>query len=65
MKKHISKIMLIFSIIFFVIAIIPFVYYVGSDYSLDYNEQIRLILQFIASGVFLGLYRIIDLLERQ
>ena len=65
MKKHISKIMLLFSLSFFVTALVTVVYHVGHGYSLDHNQQIRLILQFISAGLFLGLYRIIDLLERK
>jgi phosphatidylglycerophosphate synthase len=62
-KKHIPKIMLLFSLSFFAIALITFIYHVGYGNSLDHNQQMRLTIQFIASGLFLGLYRIVDLLD--
>jgi hypothetical protein len=64
MKKHISKVMLIFSIAFFAIALITVVATVGRGYSFDDNQKVQLILQFLSSGIFIGLYRIIDLLEK-
>jgi len=58
--------MLIFSLIFFGVALFTFIIHAGHGNSFDDNNQlIRLILNFIASGLFLGLYRIIDLLEQK
>jgi hypothetical protein len=64
MKKHISKAMLILSLSFFIIALITVVATAGRGYSFDDNQKLRLILQFLSFGIFLGLYRVIDLLEK-
>jgi len=65
MKKHIPKIMLLFSLTFFIIAMVTVVYNAGHGYSFDGNQQLRLILQFGSTGLFLGLYRIIDILDKK
>ena len=65
MKKYIPKVMLLFALSFFVLALFTVVYHAGYRLSLDHNQQMRLILQFVSAGLFLGLYRIIDLLEKK
>ena len=68
MKKHISKIMIVFSILFFIWGVIVFVSSVNVDtfFSFSTNEErLNIILLFSSGGLFLGIYRIIDLLERR
>ena len=64
-KKHISKIMLVFSLSFFIIALSIVVYNAGFSYHFEGNQPLYLILLFASAGLFLGLYRIIDILERK
>lgn len=62
MKKYISKIMLILSIIFGIGTIYEFMYCLTE--SVGRSGRITATLALLAvSGLFLGLYRIIDLLE--
>ena len=65
MKKHMPKIMLLYAISLSAMVIFTIVYYVGRGYSLDHNQEIRLLLQFISSGLFFGLYQIISLMEKK
>ena len=65
MKKYISKIMLFFSLSFFIIALSIVGYNAGFAYSFEGNQPLYLILLFASSALCLGLYRIIDLLEKK
>jgi len=68
MNKYISKILLWFSRLTFIYAIIQaFIFIEGSSLFDKYNPyNLCLIIGIIAvSFLFLGLYRIIDLLEKQ
>ncbi len=68
MKKYISKIMLRFSAITFLFAIIQtFIFIEGGSLFNRYNpNNLYLIIGILAvSFLFLGLYRIIDLLEHK
>jgi amino acid transporter len=67
-KNHIPKIMIIFSMIFFVIGIFNFINRIQSGRGLSgFNHEniVPLVLLFALSGLFLALYRIIDLLEKR
>jgi hypothetical protein len=61
MKKFISKIILIFSILSFILAFIEAVDSGMSEHII--NDMERIIALFVVPIFFLGLYRIIDLLE--
>ena len=65
MKRHILKIMFAFSLSFLAMALYSIVYNLGFGYSFDDNQKLRLILLFLSSGIFLGLYRIMDLLDKK
>jgi hypothetical protein len=65
-KKYISKAMVIFSILFFNAAVFTFIERIQQHREwFDHETVVRLALLFVASGLFLGLYRIIDLLENR
>jgi len=68
LKRHIPKVMLLLSAIFFVWGIITFVSFVYIDgwFRLPTGDiRLNVILLFSFAGLFLALYRIIDLLERK
>ncbi|MDR1736182.1 MAG: hypothetical protein LBR85_04850 [Oscillospiraceae bacterium] len=67
MKKHISKIMLIFSMFLFVVAVIVFIGLLRRALGGDFtnSEWWGLCILLGCSVFFLGLYRIIDLLEKK
>lgn len=68
MKKYISKIMLWFSALTFLYAVVQTGFFIvgGSLFSKYHPNNLCLIISIIAiSLLFLGLYRIIDLLENK
>ena len=68
MKKHISNLMLWFSVLTFLSAVIQTVFFIlGSSLFNKYHPyNLFLIIGIVAvSFLFLGLYRIIDLLENK
>ena len=68
LKRHIPKVMLLLSAIFFVWGIITFAgsVYIDGWFRLPTNDiRLNVILLFSFAGLFLALYRIIDLLERK
>ncbi len=61
MKKYISKILLILSIVFGIGTVYEIIYCVAAS-----NDGIFTVLALLAvCGLFLGLYRIVDLLEKR
>ena len=65
MKKYLSKIILIFALLFFVLAIVLFVQAVlgRSLFNFNYTETLVMLGAVFAGLVLLALWRIIDLLE--
>ena len=65
MKKHLSKIILVFALLFFVLAAVLFVQAVLGSILFDFNYTERLVMlgAVFAGLVLLALWRIIDLLE--
>lgn len=65
MKKHLSKIILVFALLFFVLAIVLFVQAVLGNILFDFNytETLVMLGAIFAGLVLLALWRIIDLLE--
>lgn len=65
MKKYISKIMFILAVLFFGSAVFVIGGVVSNNIPWHDTEQIILLILIAFSGLFLGLYRIIDLLEKK
>ena len=65
MKKHISKIILSFSLAFFIWGFIYLIDTIHAWNKIPDAKILNIILLFTSSGLFLGLYSIIDLLERK
>lgn len=65
MKKHLSKIILVFVLLFFVLAAVLFVQAVLGSILFDFNytETLVMLGAIFAGLVLLALWRIIDLLE--
>ena len=65
MKKYISKVMLGIAILFLIGVVYYVVYAIGEPAFFREMEQIMLAICIAMFGLFLGLYRIIDLLEQK
>lgn len=65
MKKHLSKIILVFTLLFFVLAAVLFVQAVLGSILFDFNytETLVMLGAVLTGLVLLALWRIIDLLE--
>ena len=65
MKKHLSKIILVFALLFFVLAAVLFVEAVLGSILFDFNytETLVMLGAVLTGLVLLALWRIIDLLE--
>ena len=65
MKKHLSKIILVFALLFFVLAAVLFMQAVLGSILFDFNytETLVMLGAIFAGLVLLALWRIIDLLE--
>ena len=65
MKKHVSKILLGISLLSLIGVIYYIIYAIGEPAFFRETEQLFLALYSLMFGLFLGLYRIIDLLEQK
>lgn len=65
MKRHISKIMLGIAILSLIAVIYYVIYAIGEPAFFREADQLMLAICMMMFGLFLGLYRIIDLLEQK
>ena len=65
MKRHISKIMLGIAILSLIAVIYYVIYAIGEPAFFREADQLMLAIFMMMFGLFLGLYRIIDLLEQK